>query len=137
VETPHHSPILNRRQLSKFLAKDHQVKKPFNADTRAAELFADDGACMFSPLVSEGPLCENYSFAMSTLCIADSIFAHIDVSGEQVRRNLTENERGVPMTFEVQVVNSKTCEPLKDVAVDIWSCNTTVRFASPLPFTGI
>jgi len=50
-----------------------------------------------------------------------------DVSGEQVRRNLTENETGIPMTLDIQVVDVKTCQPLRDVAVDIWSCNSTVR----------
>jgi hypothetical protein len=51
------SPIVHGRQIDKFL-KDHQVKKAFNKDTKAAELFADDGTCMMAQLVSEGPLCE-------------------------------------------------------------------------------
>ena len=58
--------------------------------------------------------------------ITDAITSE-DVSGEQVRRNLTENEQGIPLTLDIQVVDSKTCQPLKDVAVDIWGCNTTVR----------
>ncbi|KAK0653020.1 Intradiol ring-cleavage dioxygenase-like protein [Cercophora newfieldiana] len=100
-------PLVQERQLDKLTAilnKDHQVKKPFNKDTKAADLFADDGACMTAPLVSEGPLY---------------------VSGEQVRRNLTEGEAGVPITLDIQVVDAKTCLPLKNAAVDIWGCNTT------------
>lgn len=50
-----------------------------------------------------------------------------DVSGEQIRRNLTESELGIPLTLNFQVVDYKTCLPLQDVAVDIWGCNTTVR----------
>jgi protocatechuate 3,4-dioxygenase beta subunit len=60
------------------------------------------------------------------------LMSRADVSGEGVRRDLTENEKGVPMTMEVQVVDVKTCLPLKDVAVDIWSCNTTVRLKGNL-----
>ena len=40
---------LHKRQLDKLkdiLNKDHQVKKPFNKDTNAAELFTDDSACI-------------------------------------------------------------------------------------------
>jgi len=97
----------HRRQadkLAELLHKDHQVHKPFNKDTRPDQLFADDGACMMAPLVSEGPLY---------------------VSGEQVRRNLTDYETGVPMSLDIQVVDAKTCKPVHNVAVDIWSCNTT------------
>ncbi|KAK4448300.1 intradiol ring-cleavage dioxygenase-like protein [Podospora aff. communis PSN243] len=98
---------LHKRQADKmaeYLSKDHQVKKPFNSDTKAELLFADDGACMMAPLVSEGPLY---------------------VSGEQVRRNLTEGEPGLPTSLDIQIVDAKTCEPIKDAAVDIWGCNTT------------
>lgn len=59
---------------------------------------------MMAPLVSEGPLY---------------------VSGEQVRRNLTDYETGVPMSLDIQVVDAKTCKPIQNAAVDIWSCNTT------------
>jgi protocatechuate 3,4-dioxygenase beta subunit len=49
-----------------------------------------------------------------------------DVKGEQIRRNLTEGEGGVHMTIDIQVVDVKTCKPLTDVAIDFWSCNSTV-----------
>ena len=54
-------PIIRPRQRAQWLSKDHRVNKPFAKNTKAAELFADDGACMMQPLVSEGPLCEQSS----------------------------------------------------------------------------
>ncbi|KAM7184891.1 intradiol ring-cleavage dioxygenase-like protein [Naviculisporaceae sp. PSN 640] len=98
---------LRPRQLNKlneYLNKDHQVNKPFNKDTKTADLFADDGACMAAPMLPEGPLY---------------------VQGEEIRRNITDNERGVPMTLDIQVVDAKTCAPVPEAAVDIWGCNTT------------
>ena len=108
-------PLLQRQagKLAGYLNKDHQVKKPFNKDTKAEQLFAGDGACMMAPLVSEGPLY---------------------VSGEQVRRNLTEGEAGVPTSLDIQVIDVKTCRPLKDVAVDIWGCNTTGIYSGVLAY---
>lgn len=91
-------------KLNAYLHKDHQVNKAFTKDTKPDQLFADDGACMMAPLVSEGPLY---------------------VAGEQVRRNLTEGEVGVPTNLDIQVVDAKTCKPLPNAAVDIWGCNTT------------
>jgi protocatechuate 3,4-dioxygenase beta subunit len=49
-----------------------------------------------------------------------------DVRGEQIRKELTEGEGGVKMTIDIQVMDVKTCKPLQDVAVDFWSCNSTV-----------
>jgi protocatechuate 3,4-dioxygenase beta subunit len=49
-----------------------------------------------------------------------------DVSGELVRENVVENEPGVPLTYEVQVIDMKTCEPLAGVMLEMWHCNSTV-----------
>ena len=59
---------LHERQASKldeYINKDHQVKKPFTKESKPGQLFADDGACMMAPLVSEGPLCRAALLAMS------------------------------------------------------------------------
>jgi hypothetical protein len=74
--------------------------------------------------VSDEPLLPIKDFMPDT-CSAD-------VSGEQIRRNLTQNERGIPLTLDFQVVDAKTCQPLEDVAVDIWGCNTTVGLGRPI-----
>ena len=108
VDTVNHNNHNNdKRQLDKlntYLSKSHQVKKPFTPSTPPSQLFADDGECMMAPLVSEGPLY---------------------VAGESVRRNLTDHERGIPLSLDIQVVDAKTCAPIPSAAVDIWSCNTT------------
>jgi hypothetical protein len=85
---------------------------------------------MMEPLVSEGPLCKQHASLLSFLRLTR---ACKDVSGEQIKRNLTENETGIPMTMDIQVVDVKTCKPLQDVAVDVWGCNTTVSFRADSP----
>lgn len=42
---------------------------------------------------------------------------------EKVRRDITENRPGVPLALTFQVVDSKTCKPLSNAAVDIWHCD--------------
>ena len=49
-----------------------------------------------------------------------------DVKGEEVRRDLTEGQKGIKMTIAIQVVDYKTCQVVPDAFIDIWSTNATV-----------
>ncbi|WP_406334555.1 intradiol ring-cleavage dioxygenase [Streptomyces sp. NBC_00203] len=42
---------------------------------------------------------------------------------ETVRKNITEGKAGVPLTLRVTVIDSATCSPLPNTAVDIWHCD--------------
>lgn len=52
----------------------------------------------------------------------------LDVLGEEVRKDITNGETGIPMTLAIQAVDVNSCEPVTDAFVDIWSSNST---ASP------
>lgn len=58
--------------------------------------------CVLTPEQEEGPF-------------------YIDLA--QVRQNIVENRPGVPLALELTVVDSDTCEPIRDAAVDIWHCD--------------
>jgi protocatechuate 3,4-dioxygenase beta subunit len=49
------------------------------------------------------------------------------VSGELVRDDITDGEPGIPLTFEVQLIDVTTCLPLSNIALEAWYCNSTVR----------
>lgn len=40
-----------------------------------------------------------------------------------LRDDITEGKEGVPLDLEITVIDPETCEPLTDVAVDIWHCD--------------
>jgi protocatechuate 3,4-dioxygenase beta subunit len=65
------------------------------ATTRAA-------ACILTPEQEEGPY-------------------YVDLN--KVRRDITEGRPGVPLRLRTYVVDSDTCKPLKNAAVDIWHCD--------------
>ncbi|KEQ81087.1 intradiol ring-cleavage dioxygenase [Aureobasidium pullulans EXF-150] len=44
---------------------------------------------------------------------------------EFIRKNITENQEGVPITLDIQVIDVNTCEPVPDVYIDFWHCNAT------------
>ena len=47
------------------------------------------------------------------------------VDDETLRRDITEEKPGVPVHLAVMLVNSRTCEPLNNAALDIWHCDAS------------
>lgn len=45
------------------------------------------------------------------------------VDFEKVRRNVTEEHPGVPLRLRVALVDSRSCAPLANAALDIWHCD--------------
>ncbi len=42
------------------------------------------------------------------------------ISGEKLRRNITEGRPGKPLALRTTVVDASTCKPIRDAVVDIW-----------------
>jgi protocatechuate 3,4-dioxygenase beta subunit len=58
--------------------------------------------CVLTPEQDEGPF-------------------YIDLA--QVRQDIREDRQGVPLALAVTVVDSSTCKPIRNAAVDIWHCD--------------
>ena len=52
--------------------------------------------------------------------MADILTLRLDVSGEYVRSNNIEEQEGVYVAFDTQVIDIDTCEPVPDLYVEIW-----------------
>ncbi|KAG9858487.1 aromatic compound dioxygenase, partial [Aureobasidium melanogenum] len=74
-----------------------------NMDVTEEYLFGN-GSCILVPEVTQGPYY---------------------VEGEYIRKNITEDQEGVPLTIDIQVIDVNTCEPVPDVYIDFWHCNAT------------
>ncbi|CAI4212662.1 unnamed protein product [Parascedosporium putredinis] len=48
-----------------------------------------------------------------------------DVTGEEVRQDIFEDQEGVPFALDLQVIDVTSCTPVKDAYVEIWSANST------------
>ncbi len=51
------------------------------------------------------------------------------IDGAAVRRDITEDKPGLPMDIAFKVIDSNTCEPLADAAVDIWHCDANGEYS--------
>ncbi|GGX17516.1 intradiol ring-cleavage dioxygenase [Streptomyces lomondensis] len=45
------------------------------------------------------------------------------IDADKLRRDVTEDQEGIPLTLRLKVIDSETCRPLANAAVDIWHCN--------------
>jgi protocatechuate 3,4-dioxygenase beta subunit len=84
-----------------------------NQATRSAEQgSAITPDCVLTPEQEEGPF-------------------YIDLA--RVRRDIVEDRPGVPLALAVTVVDSNTCEPIRDAAVDIWHCDALGVYSGVSP----
>ncbi|OIW24726.1 aromatic compound dioxygenase [Coniochaeta ligniaria NRRL 30616] len=49
----------------------------------------------------------------------------IDVAGEYIREDVTETQAGVDLALDIQILDVNTCEPVPNVYMEIWHCNST------------
>lgn len=49
---------------------------------------------------------------------------------QTLRQDIREGQPGVPLSLEIGVVDVDTCEPVKDVLIDIWVSEMTVLSCS-------
>ena len=82
----------------------HSNLTGITANTDPSVLFTGNGSCILTPEVTEGPYW---------------------VQGELLRKDVTDGEEGVDLHLDVQVIDTKTCEPVPKSYVEIWSCNST------------
>ncbi|MFF9205379.1 intradiol ring-cleavage dioxygenase [Streptomyces sp. NPDC014986] len=45
------------------------------------------------------------------------------IDADKIRADVTEDKVGVPLTLTVKVIDSVTCKPVRNAAVDIWHCD--------------
>ncbi len=45
------------------------------------------------------------------------------IDADKIRKDITEDKEGIPLTLRLKVVDSDTCKPLRKAAVDIWHCD--------------
>ncbi|WP_217242967.1 intradiol ring-cleavage dioxygenase [Streptomyces sp. AC555_RSS877] len=45
------------------------------------------------------------------------------IDADKIRQDITEDKEGIPLTLTLKVIDSETCKPIRDAAVDIWHCD--------------
>jgi protocatechuate 3,4-dioxygenase beta subunit len=45
------------------------------------------------------------------------------IDADKIRQDITEGKEGIPLTLTLKVIDSETCKPIGNAAVDIWHCD--------------
>ncbi|GAA5966040.1 hypothetical protein JCM3765_006548 [Sporobolomyces pararoseus] len=64
--------------------------------------------CVLTPTVTEGPYYLN---------------------NELLRTHVAEDQPGVPLTLDIGLMDISTCEPIENMMVEIWHCNSTGSYS--------
>ncbi|KAF2995983.1 hypothetical protein G7054_g5715 [Neopestalotiopsis clavispora] len=85
---------------------NHTGEYTYDSSTSPEDIFGANTSCILAPEVTDGPYY---------------------VEGEYLRSNVKEDlySEGVDTYLEVQYIDVTTCEPIENVAVDIWNANAT------------
>ncbi|KAF5005352.1 hypothetical protein FDECE_8164 [Fusarium decemcellulare] len=96
---------MKKRDLETALNTSHnQTDKGYTPNTDANTLFAGINSCVLTPEVTQGPYY---------------------VAGEYVRENIIEDQEGVNIILDYQVIDVETCDPVPNVYLEMWHCNST------------
>ncbi|KFY21537.1 hypothetical protein V493_07330 [Pseudogymnoascus sp. VKM F-4281 (FW-2241)] len=98
------APYLRARDAASVLNTTHHSSVDYTPLTSETTIFSSNNSCILSPEVTQGPY---YA------------------SGEYIRRNLIEDQEGVEMIIDLQVIDMATCEPVVNSMIDFWHCNST------------
>jgi hypothetical protein len=72
---------------------------------------------------------EAYSATPSCTLVAEQEEGPYYLDLDEVRKNITEGKSGVRLDLRIKIVDSTSCDPLKDVAVDIWHCAANGKYS--------
>ena len=45
------------------------------------------------------------------------------IDADKLRKDITEDQEGIPLTLRLKVIDAETCKPIRNAAVDIWHCD--------------
>ncbi|KAJ5301906.1 hypothetical protein PENANT_c062G04262 [Penicillium antarcticum] len=101
----HNAHFHKARSFNSVLNTDHNsTLVGVSASTDPAVLFGSEATCILGPDVTAGPYY---------------------VTGELIRENIVEDQEGVPLFMDIQLINTNTCEPMPEIYTDLWHCNAT------------
>lgn len=70
-----------------------------------------------------GPLSPAYAADTPCVLIAEQEVGPFYIEAEMVRSRIAEDRKGIPLRLRLVVLDSRTCAPLRNAAIDLWHCD--------------
>jgi len=97
-------PSLDARDFAAYNFSHLYSESSIGVDSHVDTDLGENSSCVLQPEVTAGPYL---------------------VTAEAERSNVTNGERGVPLTLLVQIIDTATCKPATALYVDMWQANST------------
>ncbi|EJC99938.1 aromatic compound dioxygenase [Fomitiporia mediterranea MF3/22] len=94
--------FVGKRDLDTVLNTSH--KSNTTGLTADSDPFDGNSSCVLGPEVTQGPYL---------------------VDGELIRSNITEDQSGIPLYADIELIDVETCEPVSGLYMDFWHANAT------------
>lgn len=93
-----------RRDFSEY---DFSHKSNLSVTWNSSEslLFSDNSSCVLQPEVTQGPYY---------------------VDGELIRKDITDDQAGVPLYLDIQIIDTSDCSPVPEVYMDLWYVSSSL-----------
>ncbi|KUI59133.1 Catechol 1,2-dioxygenase [Cytospora mali] len=97
--------LKSKRDIDTVLATDHNATGlGYTVNSTPDSLFTSNASCILTPDVTQGPYY---------------------VGGEYIRRDVREDQEGIDTIIDYQVIDVNTCDPVPNVYLEMWHCNST------------
>lgn len=119
---------IKARDLATILATDHnETSLGYTLDTPETTIFATDSSCVLTAEGESGPYCKYPKRGVVHIVTfhANSYLFCEDVAGEYIRQDLVEDQEGVPVHYDFQILDIDTCEPIVGAYFEIFNANST------------
>jgi protocatechuate 3,4-dioxygenase beta subunit len=114
------------RKLSAMTNADHRLTRRGALRGLGGAGLGLTGLGLFGPQQFEE---EAFSATPSCTLAAEQEEGPYYLGLEKIRKDITEGKRGLRLDLRIKVVDSSSCEPLSDVAVDIWHAAANGRYS--------
>jgi hypothetical protein len=108
---------VERDEESVLNTSHNQTDSGITASTDESVIFASNGTCVINPVSEFGKYrqrgCEGHPSA-------NTFQGPFWVKGEYVRKDIREDQSGIPVTIDGQFIDAETCEPIEGLYWDIW-----------------
>ncbi|MEU9340464.1 intradiol ring-cleavage dioxygenase [Streptomyces sp. NPDC048278] len=113
TQKPAHKRDLTRRKV--VVAGGAAVAVAGVGGTLAASAFADETTTTATATGSAAETCYKLT--------SETTEGPYYIDADKIRRDITEDKEGIPLTLSLRVIDSETCRPVRNAAVDIWHCD--------------
>ncbi|CAK3935353.1 aromatic compound dioxygenase [Lecanosticta acicola] len=116
-------------QVGAMKTKRHQMRKRQELEKRGLRPGIDDVDTTYV-IHAEAP---KYDFLKNDTCVLTPEVTQGPYwypPRELLRQNIVEDQVGVPLELEIGIIDVNSCEPVDNVLISIWHCNSTGSYSA-------